>query len=136
MGSGQGVQPQAAPSDMKRVVAFVPDLLFGSNVAGALAAAGHETVLASDAEALRRELPGAQALVIDLTFEVPQRIELVRSLRRRQRFAQALPEDDDLPVSPGLGADCSDRGAEGVRACRRDANRNRQTVRCVAVFRR
>jgi CheY-like chemotaxis protein len=67
---------------MARVVAFVPDLLFGSNVAGALSAAGHETVLASDAEALRRELPGAQALVIDLTFEVPQRIELVRSLRR------------------------------------------------------
>jgi hypothetical protein len=61
-----------------RVVAFVPDLLFGSTVVGALAAAGHEPVLAADADALRRELPGARALVVDLTFDVPERIELVR----------------------------------------------------------
>ena len=33
---------------MARVVAFVPDLLFGSNVLGALQAAGHEAVLVSD----------------------------------------------------------------------------------------
>ena len=30
---------------MARVVAFIPDLLFGSNVLGALQAAGHEPVL-------------------------------------------------------------------------------------------
>jgi hypothetical protein len=66
---------------MARVVAFVPDLLFGSTVVGALAAAGHEPVLASDADALRRELPGAQALIVDLTFDAPERIELVRVAR-------------------------------------------------------
>jgi hypothetical protein len=66
---------------MARVVAFVPDLLFGSTVVGALAAAGHEPVLASDVDALRRELPGAQALVIDLTYAAPERIELVRLVR-------------------------------------------------------
>ena len=34
---------------MARVVAFIPDLLFGSNVLGAMNGAGHETVLVSDA---------------------------------------------------------------------------------------
>ena len=65
---------------MARVVAFIPDLLFGSNVVGALGAAGHETVLVSDAEAARRELPGAQALVVDLTAEAAARIEHVSAL--------------------------------------------------------
>lgn len=65
---------------MARVVAFIPDLLFGSNVVGALAAAGHETVLASDPEAVRRELPGAQVLVVDLTAEAPERIAQVTGI--------------------------------------------------------
>jgi hypothetical protein len=65
-----------------RVVAFIPDLLFGSNVVGALSAAGHEPVLASDAEAVRRELPGAQALVVDLTAEAPARIEQMSAIPR------------------------------------------------------
>ena len=66
---------------MARVVAFIPDLLFGSSVVGALSAAGHEPVLASNEDALRDALQDAQALVVDLTFDVPQRIELVRSVR-------------------------------------------------------
>lgn len=66
---------------MARVVAFIPDLLFGSNVVGALGAAGHEVALAGDGDALGRELPGAQALVVDLTYDAPGRIEDVR-LRR------------------------------------------------------
>jgi hypothetical protein len=60
-----------------RVVAFIPDLLFGSNVLGALSAAGHETVLVSDQDGLRRELEGAQALVVDLTADAGERIALV-----------------------------------------------------------
>jgi DNA-binding response OmpR family regulator len=66
-----------------RVVAFIPDLLFGSSVLGALSAAGHEPVLASNEEALRAALADANtgALIVDLTFDVPQRIELVRSVR-------------------------------------------------------
>jgi hypothetical protein len=63
-----------------RVVAFIPDLMFGSSVVAALSAAGHEPVLASNEDALRSALPDAQALVVDLTFDVPQRIELVRSV--------------------------------------------------------
>jgi hypothetical protein len=66
---------------MARVVAFIPDLLFGSSVVGALSAAGHEPVLASNEDALRTALTDAQALIVDLTFDVPERIELVRSVR-------------------------------------------------------
>ena len=65
---------------MARVVAFVPDLLFGSNVLGMLAAAGHEPVLVSDVDALRRELPAADALVVDLTADARERIALLSAV--------------------------------------------------------
>jgi hypothetical protein len=63
-----------------RVVAFIPDLLFGSNVLGALNAAGHETVLVSDEAGLGRELPGADALVVDLTADAVARIEMLAAV--------------------------------------------------------
>jgi hypothetical protein len=65
-----------------RVVAFIPDLLFGSNVVGALGAAGHDPVLVSDGDALRRELPAAEALVVDLTADVGERIDQVSATPR------------------------------------------------------
>ena len=61
---------------MARIVAFIPDLLFGSNVLGALRAAGHDSVLVSDEDGLRRELSRADALVVDLTADVATRIQL------------------------------------------------------------
>lgn len=67
---------------MARIVAFVPDLLFGSNVVGTLSAAGHEPVLASDIDALRRELPAADALVVDLTSDAIERIDQLRTVPR------------------------------------------------------
>jgi hypothetical protein len=66
-----------------RILAFVPDLLFGSNVVGMLTAAGHEAVLAGDATALEREASTADALVLDLTVDAPERIELTRPLGLR-----------------------------------------------------
>jgi DNA-binding NarL/FixJ family response regulator len=55
-----------------RVLALVPDLLFGSRVQGSLAAAGHEVELIGDAPQLRERLaadsePRADVLVVDLT---------------------------------------------------------------------
>jgi DNA-binding NarL/FixJ family response regulator len=55
-----------------RVLALVPDLLFGSRVQGSLAAAGHEVELIGDAPQLRERLaadsePPADVLVVDLT---------------------------------------------------------------------
>jgi len=57
---------------MALVLALVADLLFGSHVQGALAAAGHQVELIGDAARLRQRLagtpppPGA-VLVVDLT---------------------------------------------------------------------
>jgi hypothetical protein len=58
-----------------RVIAFVPDLLFGSNVLGALKAAGHDATLASTLDGVA-ELDGVDVLVIDLTTDAPERIEI------------------------------------------------------------
>ncbi|HJS95599.1 MAG TPA: hypothetical protein VJ741_15150 [Solirubrobacteraceae bacterium] len=67
---------------MARIVAFIPDLLFGSNVLGALNAAGYETTLVSDGDALQRELAGAAALIVDLTADAAARIEQVSAIPR------------------------------------------------------
>jgi len=58
---------------MARIVAFVPDLLFGSQVQGALRAAGHQVELASDAATVRRLLADSDLLVVDLTDDAPAR---------------------------------------------------------------
>jgi hypothetical protein len=63
-----------------RVVVFADDLLFGSSVMGAVQAAGHEPVLASDGDAVRRELADARLLIVDLTSDASQRIETVAGL--------------------------------------------------------
>ena len=63
---------------MARVVAFIPDLLFGSNVMGALSAAGHQTELVGNLDALG----DADVLVVDLTYDAAARIELVQGVRR------------------------------------------------------
>jgi hypothetical protein len=65
-----------------RVVAFIPDLLFGSNVVGVLRGAGHEPVLISDPATLPQELIGADLLVVDLTADPAERIERVGRNRR------------------------------------------------------
>jgi hypothetical protein len=57
-----------------RVVAFVPDLLFGSNVVSALRAAGHEVELTADVDGP----VDADLLIVDLTAEPEARIERAR----------------------------------------------------------
>jgi hypothetical protein len=64
-----------------RVVAYIPDLLFGSRVLASVQASGHEGVLAGDPGALRKALPSAQAAIVDLTLDAAERIELVRDER-------------------------------------------------------
>jgi hypothetical protein len=53
-----------------RVVAFVPDLLFGSNVIGGLQAAGHDPVLVSAADQLAGALAGADVLIVDVEARI------------------------------------------------------------------
>jgi hypothetical protein len=64
---------------MARVVAYVPDLLFGSNVLAQLSSRGHDAVLVSGPEQLRAALPGADAVIVDLTSDAEQRIVDVAS---------------------------------------------------------
>ncbi len=71
---------------MARVVAFVPDLLFGSNVLGSLRAAGHEAVLVSGLDDVSAQ--AADVLVVDLTADVPERIEQVRAAERLDGVAK------------------------------------------------
>lgn len=59
---------------MARVLALVPDLLFGSRVQGTLATAGHDVELISNERRLRERLGDPEAtaagvLIVDLTNE-------------------------------------------------------------------
>jgi uncharacterized protein YbjT (DUF2867 family) len=65
---------------MARIVAFIPDLLFGSRVQAALLAEGHTVELIADSEAVGAALTGASVLVVDLTDEAYRGVELVESL--------------------------------------------------------
>ena len=63
---------------MARVVALLPDLLFGSKVQGMLAAAGHDvTVAGSPEDVLEQLAPGVDLVVVDLCEDAGRRIELL-----------------------------------------------------------
>lgn len=66
---------------MARVVALIPDLLFGSKVQAALAGAGHAVQLIGDAAAARAAAPDADVLVVDLATGGIDGPALVESLR-------------------------------------------------------
>ena len=66
---------------MARVVALVPDLLFGSKIPAALAAAGHDVVLAGTEADARAQAPGADVLVVDLASGTVDGAELVEAMR-------------------------------------------------------
>lgn len=65
---------------MARVLILTPDLLFGSNLLGALAAAGHQGALCADREALEREAAGTDLVIVDLTDEAGERSKTVADL--------------------------------------------------------
>ena len=54
---------------MARVALLCPDLLFGSKVEGALAAAGHEVARYDAPDPAREAATGADVLVVDLTAD-------------------------------------------------------------------
>lgn len=68
---------------MARAVVLTADLLFGSNVQGALSAAGHEVRLAGAEGALRDALVAAPAdvVVVDLTHDPLQGVQAIAELR-------------------------------------------------------
>ncbi|HEY5194522.1 MAG TPA: hypothetical protein VIJ39_11715 [Solirubrobacteraceae bacterium] len=72
---------------MARVVAFIPDLLFGSRVQAALLADGQTVELTGDPEAVAAALASASVLVIDLTDADYGGIPLVEALSAQGSLA-------------------------------------------------
>ena len=65
---------------MSRVVALVPDLMFGSKVVAMLEAAGHEVTLTAQEDEARAEIEFADVLVVDLTTDAIDGPMLVDSM--------------------------------------------------------
>jgi hypothetical protein len=65
-----------------RVLAFVPDLLFGSGVVSGLQAVGHQVALVSDLAGT--DPADIDVLVVDLTVEPAARIAAVQSAGLRE----------------------------------------------------
>lgn len=65
---------------MAHVVAFIPDLLFGSRVQGALLADGQTVELTGDPEVVAGTLAEASVLVVDLTDAGYGGVSLVEAL--------------------------------------------------------
>jgi DNA-binding NarL/FixJ family response regulator len=78
---------------MARVLALIPDLLFGSQVQGMLAASGDEVELVGDERRLRDRLgdataPGVAVLVVDLTSDALDGPALVEALSAEGALAR------------------------------------------------
>src|SRR3954468_8492537 len=97
---------------MARVVAYVPDLLFGSNVIGMLRAAGHVAVLVPDEPRLEREGPGSDLVVVDLTHEAAERARAARG----STWSARRPSPSTPTSTPTPAASPSRRGS--TRWCR------------------
>ncbi len=65
---------------MAQVLAFIPDLLFGSQVQGSLRASGHTVDLVGDEHGVLAGLSLAEALIVDLTDDSARRAGLLQSL--------------------------------------------------------
>jgi hypothetical protein len=75
-----GVRAPGVPPVARAVIAaFIPDLLFGSNVLGSLTAAGYEVRLVSTPDGLGE----ADALIVDLTADAAERIAALPEPRPR-----------------------------------------------------
>jgi CheY-like chemotaxis protein len=96
---------------MARVAALIPDLLFGSRVQAALEAAGHEVDLISGAVEAWDEVGGIDVLVVDLTADDIDGVELVETLaiggelhgvRTLGVFAHVHPEVRERALAAGF----------------------------------
>jgi len=87
-----------------RLLVLTADLLFGSNVKGALAAAGHDVELVAGEDALREALmrAPAEAVIADLTTDELERVQSVRELREEGLIGRARVLGYYSHVEPGV----------------------------------
>jgi len=83
------------------IVAFIPDLLFGSNVVGSLTAAGHEVRLVTSPD----ELSGAELLIVDLTADARERLAALPEPRPRTLAFYSHVETDVRELAERAGVD-------------------------------
>lgn len=76
---------------MARVLALIPDLLFGSRVQADLDRAGHEVEIVGTAAEARKRLDGADVLIVDLTDEGIGGPELVEGMRAQAGIGTDAP---------------------------------------------
>jgi nucleoside-diphosphate-sugar epimerase len=89
---------------MARVVAFIPDLLFGSNVVGALSAAGHDVRLVPELSE-GTDLARADVLVVDLTADAAARLATIPAERPPTLGFYAHVEQDVRALAEEAGLD-------------------------------
>ena len=86
---------------MARVAALIPDLLFGSNVRGALRAAGHEVALVASADAI--DVAATDVLVVDLMADGVDPAALAAlGPRTLGFFAHVEPEVRERAIAAGF----------------------------------
>jgi len=89
------------PAARAVIVAFIPDLLFGSNVVGSLTAAGHEVRLVTSPD----ELSGAELLIVDLTADARERLAALPEPRPRTLAFYSHVETDVRELAERAGVD-------------------------------
>jgi CheY-like chemotaxis protein len=72
-----------------RVVAHVPDLLFGSKLQGMLGAGGHDVALVGSEAAVRERIRDSDVLVVDLTADDVAGIALLEALTADELVGEA-----------------------------------------------
>jgi hypothetical protein len=96
------VGPRGVPQAARAViVAYIPDLLFGSNVVGALTSAGHEVRLVSTLA----DAPEAELLIVDLTADATERIASLPEPRPRTLAFYSHVEADVRALAERAGLD-------------------------------
>jgi DNA-binding response OmpR family regulator len=89
-----------------RVVAHLPDLLFGSKVRGMLAAAGHEVQVAGTAQAVLEVVDGADLLVLDLCEDSAERLAVLADALAATRTLAFYLHTDVETRAAALAAGC------------------------------
>jgi DNA-binding NarL/FixJ family response regulator len=106
----RGVSPPAGSVAVARVLLLTVDLLFGSNVQGALVAAGHEVQSVADESRLRERLAdeaqsSADVLVVDLTDEDLGGAAIVESVAEALGATRTLGFYSHVDVAAREGAE-------------------------------
>jgi hypothetical protein len=89
---------------MARIVAFIPDLLFGSNVVGALDAAGHDVRLVPELGE-GSDLAAADVLIVDLTADAAARLASIPAQRPPTLGFYSHVEQDVRALAEEAGLD-------------------------------